>query len=153
MTKNIVMMLTNVDKMGKSGKKTGWYLPEVAHPYEIFRQHGYNITFASCDGGAAPVDESSVEKFAHDPICLKFMQDPAATAAVRETKSISSLRPQDFHGIWVAGGHGCMWDMPNEEALARFISNLYERGAAVATICHGAAALVNVQLASGKKNR
>ncbi len=44
--KKVLLVLTSHDQLGDSGKKTGWYLPEVAHPYEVFRKNGFDITFA-----------------------------------------------------------------------------------------------------------
>ena len=55
MAVKILMVLTNHDQLGKTGKKTGWYLPEVAHPYHIFKKNGYEIVMCSPKGGVAPM--------------------------------------------------------------------------------------------------
>lgn len=55
MAGNIVIVLTNADQLGNTGKKTGWYLPEVAHPYHVFTKAGYKVTFVTPKGGAAPM--------------------------------------------------------------------------------------------------
>ena len=55
MTVKILMVLTNHDQLGNTGKKTGWYLPEVAHPYHIFKKNGYEIVTCSPKGGVAPM--------------------------------------------------------------------------------------------------
>ena len=49
------MVLTNHDQLGNTGKKTGWYLPEVAHPYHVFKKNGYDIVMCSPKGGVAPM--------------------------------------------------------------------------------------------------
>lgn len=49
------MLLTNHEDMGDTGKKTGWYLPEMAHPYHVFKKAGYDITVVSPKGGKAPL--------------------------------------------------------------------------------------------------
>ena len=49
------MVLTNHEDMGNTGKKTGWYLPEMAHPYHVFKKAGYSMTLASPKGGKAPL--------------------------------------------------------------------------------------------------
>ena len=51
----ILMVLTNHEDMGNTGKKTGWYLPEMAHPYHVFKKAGYSMTLASPKGGKAPL--------------------------------------------------------------------------------------------------
>merc|ERR1719272_1116964 len=66
------MVLTSCDKLGDSGKQTGWYLPECAHPYAAFKAAGFNMTFASPKGGLAPVDEGSVNASKEDKGCMDF---------------------------------------------------------------------------------
>ena len=51
----VLMVLTSHEDMGNTGKKTGWYLPELAHPYHVFKTAGYNMTFVSPKGGKAPL--------------------------------------------------------------------------------------------------
>ncbi|EDO27884.1 predicted protein, partial [Nematostella vectensis] len=54
MVVRVIIVLTN-HKDGGPGWKTGWYLPEAAHPYHVFKQNGYQVTFASPLGGDAPM--------------------------------------------------------------------------------------------------
>lgn len=49
------MVLTNHEDMGNTGKKTGWYLPEMAHPYDVFKNAGFSMTLVSPKGGKAPL--------------------------------------------------------------------------------------------------
>lgn len=49
------MVLTNHEDMGNTGKKTGWYLPEMAHPYHVFKKAGFSMTLVSPKGGKAPL--------------------------------------------------------------------------------------------------
>lgn len=51
----VLFVLTNHNKMGNLDKKTGWYLPEVAHPYHVFKAAGYQMLFVSPKGGHAPM--------------------------------------------------------------------------------------------------
>ena len=69
------MVLTNNDKLGNTGKKTGFYLPEVAHPYHEFKEAGIDVVFVSPNGGKAPADPGSVEDYKNDEICSKFYND------------------------------------------------------------------------------
>lgn len=52
---NVIIVLTNHEKLGETEKKTGWYLPEVAHPYTVFKAAGWNVTFVSPKGKKAPM--------------------------------------------------------------------------------------------------
>jgi len=51
----VLLLVTNHGKMGPLDKKTGWYLPEVAHPYKVFKESGYEVVIASPKGGHAPM--------------------------------------------------------------------------------------------------
>ena len=55
MAVKVLMVLTNHDQLGNTGRKTGWYLPEVAHPYHIFKKNEYEIVTCSPKGGVAPM--------------------------------------------------------------------------------------------------
>lgn len=47
------------------------------------------------------------------------------------------------------GGHGTMWDFPDNTTLASIAARVYENGGVVSAVCHGPAGLVNVKLADG----
>ena len=51
----VLLVLTNHEDMGNTGKKTGWYLPELAHPYHVFKEAGYSMIMVSPKGGKAPL--------------------------------------------------------------------------------------------------
>ncbi len=55
----ILMVLTSHDKLGDTGKKTGFWLEEFAAPYYVFKDAGAEITLASPKGGQPPIDPSS----------------------------------------------------------------------------------------------
>ena len=47
----ILFVFSNHEDLGSTGKKTGWYLPEVAHPYYVFKEAGFEIEACSPKGG------------------------------------------------------------------------------------------------------
>ena len=51
----ILLIFSNHDDLGTTGKKTGWYLPEVAHPYYVFKEAGYEMEACSPNGGKCPM--------------------------------------------------------------------------------------------------
>ena len=51
----VLTVVTSHADLGKTGKKTGWYLPEVAHPYDVFTKAGFEVDFMSPKGGDAPM--------------------------------------------------------------------------------------------------
>lgn len=141
----VLLVLTSHSELGKTGKKTGAYLSEVSHPYYVFKEAGHPVTLASIRGGKPPLDGLDVK----DAINDKFLADPVAQTALAKTPTLASLKPGDFGAIFFAGGHGTMFDFPDDPAVLKATAAVYERGGVVAAVCHGPAALVNVTLSNG----
>ncbi len=141
------MVLTSHSELGSTGEKTGWYLPEVSHPYEELKDLGYEIEFASPKGGKAPMDESSLDL--EDRANREFLANPLLVAKVENTLKPELLDAKDYAAIFFAGGHGTMWDFADNKPLARLAAAIYEQGGVVSAVCHGPAGLVNVRLNDG----
>lgn len=140
------MVLTSHDKLGDTGTQTGWYLPEAAHPWEVFNECGVEMTWASPKGGLAPVDEGSVKSYEEDKVSKKFLK----TDAYKTTKKLSDVDPSDFDAVFVVGGYGVMWDLVDNERLKGLVRNIWEDEGIVSGVCHGPAALVGITLKDGK---
>ncbi|KAM7430553.1 hypothetical protein ABFA07_018743 [Porites harrisoni] len=145
----VLMVLTSHEDMGNTGKKTGWYLPELAHPYHVFKTAGYNMTFVSPKGGKAPLDPSSLEAFKNDTICQDFLADKEAMNLVDNTNAITSIKAADYDVVFCVGGHGPMFDLPNNDDVNKAIATIYEKGGIAAAVCHGPAGIVNTKLSNG----
>jgi putative intracellular protease/amidase len=142
MSKNILMVLTSNDDLG-GVRKTGYYVPEAAHPYEVFTSQGYTVDFVSPKGGEAPKDGYN----AADVSQTRFLEENKDKLAT--TLTPEQVNPQNYHAIFFAGGHGTIWDFPNNTRLAEIASSIYESGGVVSAVCHGPAALVNLRLSNG----
>src|SRR3712207_9137704 len=55
----ILVVLTSHDRLGDTGRKTGFWLEELAAPYYAFKDAGAEIVLASPKGGQPP-DRKSV---------------------------------------------------------------------------------------------
>jgi putative intracellular protease/amidase len=141
----VLMVLTSHADLGDTGRKTGFFLPEVAHPWKVFTEAGYHIDFVSPKGAEAPMDGVDPS----DPIQEAFLNDPDVAAALRNTLTPEQVNPDDYDVIFYAGGHGTMWDFPDNTKLAKVAADVYEDGGVVAAVCHGPAGLVNVRLSDG----
>lgn len=61
MGKKILVILTSADKIPAADKPTGWYLPELAHPYKVLVDAGFqDIDIISPKGGKAPVVRNQI---------------------------------------------------------------------------------------------
>lgn len=146
-TSAILFVLTSCEQLGDTGRKTGYFLSEVTHPARVLSRAGYEIQFASPQGGQPPVDPGSRD---HDDADNRwFMNDNKWLERVADTSPPEDLDPRDFAAVFLAGGHGTMWDLPDNRALAGLVAGVWEHGGVVAAVCHGPAGLVNVDLADG----
>ena len=50
----VLMVLRSHDQLGNTGRKTGFWLEELAAPYHVFRDAGAEIALASPKGGRRP---------------------------------------------------------------------------------------------------
>lgn len=145
----ILFVVTNHGELGDTGKETGWFLPEVAHPYHVLTEEGFQIDFASPQGGSAPLDPSS--KDLDDEQNRAFYEEHVSEDdTLEDTLSPSEIDPNDYGAVFYAGGHGTMWDFPANEKLAQIAATIYDRGGVVSAVCHGPAALVNLKLPNGE---
>jgi len=144
MNHRVLIAMTSHDRKGTTGEPTGAFLPEIAHPYDVFARAGYDIEFASVRGGQVPLDGVD----GADASSRAFLA--AHEGELGQTASAASVDAARYDVIFFAGGHGAMWDFPESAALANAASQIYERGGVVAAVCHGPAALVNVKLPGGE---
>jgi len=144
-TKPVLIVLTSHGQLGDTGKSTGFYLSELTHPLEVFEKAGLPVEFASIRGGEPPVDGLDLK----DPVNARYWNDPAFRAKLAATKKLSEADPARFSAVFFSGGHGTMWDFPDDPAVQKVARDLYEAGSPVGAVCHGPAALVNVKLTDG----
>src|SRR6476620_7226403 len=81
----ILMVLTSHDQLGNTGRKTGFWLEELAAPYFVFREAGVEVTLASPKGGEPPLDPKSNEPDFQTDDTRRFEQDESATRALANT--------------------------------------------------------------------
>lgn len=143
--KKILFVVTNHENLGNTGEKTGFYLSELTHPWEILKNAGYEIDFVSPNGGKAPIDGLDL----NDPVNKMFM-DSSDLQKINDTLSPEKINPKEYTAIHYVGGHGTMWDFPDNYQIQKIASEIYENGGVVSAVCHGPAGLVNLKLSNGE---
>ncbi|MEL7087365.1 MAG: type 1 glutamine amidotransferase domain-containing protein [Planctomycetota bacterium] len=141
------IVLTNHAELGDTGKATGFYLSEAAWPWKTFTDAGFDVVWLSPNGGPAPIDPSSLGE--ENSASRAFLETVAAEDHTVATERIGDHTAGSFAAVFVAGGHGTMWDLPDDKPLQKLLAGVYENHGVVAAVCHGPAALVNVQLSDG----
>jgi putative intracellular protease/amidase len=149
--KKILIVVTSHDQLGATGQKTGFWLEELATPYFVFRDAGAAVDLASPKGGPAPYDPKSLDREGSRPASVeRFLADREALAKVEATLPLGGVDAGAYDAVFLAGGHGTMWDLPRSERLAEILGSMFDRGAAVAAVCHGPAGLVAARAKDGR---
>lgn len=145
----IVIIATNIGFYADGALKTGLWLSELTHLYHAAHEKRYEITIASPNGGNIPVDPESLKFFTLDKVSKQYWNDPAFKDLLKNSKSLTEVSGRDFDLVYLAGGHGTMYDFPDNAGMQNLISRHYENGKMVAAICHGVGGLLNVKLSNG----
>ncbi len=142
MSANVLIVVTNHHEL-KPGKPTGVWLSEFAEAYHAFRNRGFRITVASPRGGEAPVDPGSLD--------AKLPPDILeARKHLEQTVPLHEVSVTDYDAVFLPGGHGTMFDLPQSEKLHELLRLFYESGKIVSAVCHGPAGFVGATLSSGE---
>jgi putative intracellular protease/amidase len=146
----ILIVLTSHDQLGNTGKKTGFWLEELAAPYYVFKDAGAELVLASPKGGQPPLDPKSNEPDFQTEATRRFEKDNAATAQLAATRKLSEVTHEGFDAIFYPGGHGPMWDLASDTHSIRLIETTYAAGKPVALVCHAPGVLRDVKGPDGK---
>ncbi|MDC0674549.1 type 1 glutamine amidotransferase domain-containing protein [Nannocystis radixulma] len=146
----ILMVLTSHDKLGNTGRKTGFWLEELAAPYYVFKDAGAEIVLASPKGGQPPLDPKSNEPNFQTDLTRRFEADEAAKAQLARTARLDSVRQEGFDTVFYPGGHGPMWDLAEDRNSIELIEAFLAAGKPIALVCHAPGALRNVKTPDGK---
>ncbi|MCX4238560.1 MULTISPECIES: type 1 glutamine amidotransferase domain-containing protein [Streptomyces] len=132
----VLVVLTSHDTLGDTGRKTGFWLEELAAPYYRFREAGWEIVLASPEGGRPPLDPKSNEPDFQTDLTRRFESDAEATAALADTVRLDSVAAEDFDTVFYPGGHGPLWDLAEDTHSARLIEATLRAGKPLALVCH-----------------
>ncbi|PZV19117.1 MAG: type 1 glutamine amidotransferase domain-containing protein [Pseudanabaena sp.] len=145
----ILMVLTSHDKLGNTGKKTGFWLEEFAAPYYTFKDAGAIVTLVSPLGGQPPLDPKSDTPDSQTKDTQRFKADPASQSAIARTLKLSEVAAGDFDAVFYPGGHGPLWDLAEDASSIALIEATLAAGKPIALVCHAPAVLRHVKSANG----
>lgn len=150
MSKHILMIVTSHSRIDDD-HETGLWFEEFSVPYHKFLKSGYDVTVASPAGGDAPLDANSLQDYQATD------ENEQAKAALKGLPALDdSFQAADYDAVFFPGGHGTMFDLPDNPHVQRLIRDTYQAGKPLAAVCHGPACFVNiivddVSLLRGKK--
>ncbi|WP_295239810.1 type 1 glutamine amidotransferase domain-containing protein [uncultured Brevundimonas sp.] len=146
----ILLVLTSHDQLGDTGKKTGFWLEELAAPYYALKDAGAEIVLASPKGGQPPLDPKSDDPDAQTDDTRRFKADAEAQAALASTVVLSSVKAEDFDAVFYPGGHGPLWDLANDADSIALIEAFAKADKPTGFVCHAPGVLKSVKGPDGK---
>jgi putative intracellular protease/amidase len=146
----ILVVLTSHDQLGNTGRKTGFWLEELAAPYYVFKDAGHDLVLASPKGGQPPLDPKSNEPDFQTELTHRFEADAAAKQALANTARLADVANDAFDAVFYPGGHGPMWDLAEDRDSIGLIERTIAAGKPVALVCHAPGVLRHVKGTDGK---
>jgi putative intracellular protease/amidase len=141
----ILLILTSHDKLGDTGKKTGFWLEELAAPYYVLLDGGAEITLASPAGGQPPLDPQSDVPDAQTEATQRFKKDEAAQRALANTTKLAEIHAAEFDAVFYPGGHGPLWDLAENDDSQSIIKTFIAEDRPLAAVCHAPAIFQHVK--------
>jgi putative intracellular protease/amidase len=153
--KRVLLVAANPSVSTTTGWPVGFWASELVHPYDAFKQRGYQLVIASPDGGKLLVDAYSDPRDASgyskdDALSLRYLEDPAFGALLQNTPSVRDLRFEDFDGIVVIGGQSPMFTFERALGLQAIFTQFYAAGKVSAALCHGTSLLLYLKKQNGE---
>ena len=145
-TLKMLIVTTGTGMFANGTLQTGLWLGELTHIYKGAEDRKYEITLASPRGGDIPVDPESLKPVTLDKLSREYWGDSGFREKLQHAKRLDELSGQLFDCVYLAGGHGAMYDFPDNVVLQAILRNHYEAHKIVAAICHGVSGLLNVKM-------
>lgn len=146
----ILIITTSSATMGTSDEPTGLWLEELTTPYYAFVDAGVDLTLASISGGKIPVDPRSLKPAGeNDASVERALKDATFQRLITDTPKFDTLDGSGFDAIFLPGGHGTVFDYPQNAALADLVAEFDAAGKVIAAVCHGPSGLVAARRADG----
>lgn len=142
-----LIVCTNHTDYPTKPHKTGLWLSEATHFYDELADRNLPYDIASPTGGVVPIDEKSLDR--RDNTNEKWYNNPTFRHKLEHSLRLNEVLPSDYQILYFAGGHGAMWDFPENSMLQAITRQIYENGGIVSAVCHGVSGLLNVALSDG----
>lgn len=148
--KKILIVVTNISKYETTNRATGLWLGEATHFIDPILKAGYEIEFVSPNGGYTPIDPHSLSSDFMTDIDWKYYCDSKFLSTLANSRKSSEINPDDYIAIYYTGGHGVIWDFPENKTLQDIAMKIYNNGGIVSGVCHGVAGLLNIKTNNGE---
>lgn len=145
-----LILATNQDVLGDTGKPTGVASSELTAPYYEFLDAGMEVDLASVRGGRIPVDPQTLLWLIHAPYDDRALADPVLQEKIASSKKVPELDFTQYDVVYLAGGWGAAYDLGYSDELGAGISAANAAGKVVGGVCHGPLGLLRARTPDGR---
>jgi putative intracellular protease/amidase len=145
----VLFIATSHTRLGDTPGMTGVWLEEIAAPYFVFMDAEVGITLASPKGGQVPLDPKSQSIIVATNKTKRFLKDEEAMSFLAHSEALENVKADDFHMVFITGGHGAMWDIAHNETVKKLLEDFQVADKPIGAVCHGVAALLTVKNEQG----
>ena len=151
MTRRILHVVTNRAHYDEPSHPTGLWLSELSHAWDVFAERGFVQALVSPAGGVVPLEPRALKWPLLDRSAKRWLADPALMALLQDTAPPDAIDPAAFAAIFFTGGHGVMWDFPDNAGIQAITRSIWLANGIVSAVCHGYFGLLNTTLPDGTK--
>ena len=142
--KKVLIVETNITRYQHTKDPTGLWLGEAAEFVDEMNKNEIAVGYVSPKGGFVPLDPRSM-KYTDESIMSIYESPDFVKRAVVNMLLPDQVNPKDYVAIYYTGGHGVMWDFPDNPALQKLALSIYDQGGYISSVCHGIAGLLNIK--------
>jgi putative intracellular protease/amidase len=146
----VLFIASSHDKMGDTNYRTGVWLEELAAPYYVFTEAGFELTIASPAGGPVPLDPKSESIIMATQRTKRFLKDEEAMNFLSDSILLEEVKADDFDAVFLPGGHGPMWDIADNKSVKQLLEAFNSENKPIASVCHGVVGLLALQNDNGE---
>lgn len=132
----------------------GYTWDEVILPYAEFSRRGESLVFATPTGGKPEPDPRSIKIrpllnwIGYGTAARRSTGTPQGRELLQHLEKPVPLSEQDagdYSAIYIAGGHGALFDLNRNPDLHRLILDFDRTGKTIGTLCHSSSTLAYVE--------